>query len=122
MSQDQLKQAVADAALEYIRPLLENDSVIGIGTGSTANLFIDALASVKGLVNATVASSEASAARLKSHGIPVYDLNSVNQVDFYIDGADESNAALQLIKGGGAALTREKIVAAVAARVHLHRG
>ena len=116
MSQDQLKQAVADAALEYIRPLLENDSVIGIGTGSTANLFIDALASVKGLVNATVASSEASAARLKSHGIPVYDLNSVNQVDFYIDGADESNAALQLIKGGGAALTREKIVAAVAAR------
>ena len=116
MSQDQLKQAVADAALEYIRPLLENDSVIGIGTGSTANLFIDALASVRGLVNATVASSEASAARLKSHGIPVYDLNSVNQVDFYIDGADESNAALQLIKGGGAALTREKIVAAVAAR------
>ena len=116
MSQDQLKQAVADAALEYIRPLLENDSVIGIGTGSTANLFIDGLASVKGLVNATVASSEASAARLKSHGIPVYDLNSVNQVDFYIDGADESNAALQLIKGGGAALTREKIVAAVAAR------
>ena len=116
MSQDQLKQAVADAALEYIRPLLENDSVIGIGTGSTANLFIDALASVRGLVNATVASSEASAARLKSHGIPVYDLNSVNQVDFYIDGADERNAALQLIKGGGAALTREKIVAAVAAR------
>ena len=116
MSQDQLKQAVADAALEYIRPLLESDSVIGIGTGSTANLFIDALASIKGLVYATVASSEASAERLKSHGIPVYDLNSVNQVDFYIDGADESNAALQLIKGGGAALTREKIVAAVAAR------
>ena len=116
MSQDQLKQAVALAALEYIRPLLENDSVIGIGTGSTANLFIDALASIKGLVNATVASSEASASRLKNHGIPVYDLNTVNQVDFYIDGADESNAALQLIKGGGAALTREKIVAAVAAR------
>jgi ribose 5-phosphate isomerase A len=116
MSQDQLKQAVADAALEYIRPLLENDSVIGIGTGSTANLFIDALAGIKGLVNATVASSEASAARLKGHGIPVYDLNTVNQVDFYIDGADETNAALQLIKGGGAALTREKIVAAVAAK------
>ena len=116
MSQDQLKQAVALAALEYIRPLLENDSVIGIGTGSTANLFIEALASIKGLVNATVASSEASASRLKNHGIPVYDLNTVNQVDFYIDGADESNAALQLIKGGGAALTREKIVAAVAAR------
>lgn len=116
MSQDQLKQAVAEAALAYIRPLLENDSVIGIGTGSTANLFIDALASIKGLVNATVASSEASTARLKSHGIPVYDLNTVDQVDFYIDGADESNAALQLIKGGGAALTREKIVAAVAAK------
>jgi len=116
MSQDQLKQAVADAALEYIRPLLESDSVIGIGTGSTANLFIDALASIKGLVYATVASSEASAERLKSHGIPVYDLNTVNQVDFYIDGADESNAALQLIKGGGAALTREKIVAAVAGK------
>jgi ribose 5-phosphate isomerase A len=116
MSQDQLKQAVADAALEYIRPLLESDSVIGIGTGSTANLFIDALASIKGLVYATVASSEASAERLKSHGIPVYDLNTVNQVDFYVDGADESNAALQLIKGGGAALTREKIVAAVAGK------
>ncbi len=116
MSQEQLKQAVADAALDYIRPLLENDSVIGIGTGSTANRFIDALASIKGRVNATVASSEASAARLKSHGIPVYELNTVDQVDFYIDGADESNAALQLIKGGGAALTREKIVAAVAAK------
>lgn len=114
MSQDQLKQAVADAALEYIRPLLENDSVLGIGTGSTANLFIDKLAGIKGLINATVASSEVSAARLKGHGIPVYDLNTVNQVDFYIDGADEANAALQLIKGGGAALTREKIVAAVA--------
>ncbi|MCB1855335.1 MAG: ribose-5-phosphate isomerase RpiA [Pseudomonadales bacterium] len=116
MSQEQLKQAVADAALDYLRPLLENDSVLGIGTGSTANLFIDRLAGIKGLVNATVASSEASAARLKSHGIPVYDLNTVDQVDFYVDGADESNAALQLIKGGGAALTREKIVAAVAAK------
>ena len=116
MSQEQLKQAVADAALDYLRPLLENDSVLGIGTGSTANLFIDRLAGTKGLVNATVASSEASAARLKSHGIPVYDLNTVDQVDFYVDGADESNAALQLIKGGGAALTREKIVAAVAAK------
>ncbi len=114
MTQDELKQAVAEAALAYIRPKLDGDTVLGIGTGSTANLFIDCLESVKGLINATVASSEASAARLKSHGIPVYDLNSVDQVDFYIDGADESNSALQLIKGGGAALTREKIVTAVA--------
>ncbi len=114
MTQDELKQAVAIAALDYIRPKLENDSVIGIGTGSTANCFIDCLASIKGQINATVASSEASAERLRNHGIPVYELNSVDQVDFYIDGADESNAALQLIKGGGAALTREKIVTAVA--------
>ena len=114
MTQDELKQAVAQAALDYIRPKLENDSVIGIGTGSTANCFIDCLASIGGQINATVASSEASADRLRSHNIPVYDLNSVDQVDFYIDGADESNAALQLIKGGGAALTREKIVTAVA--------
>jgi len=115
MNQDQLKQAVAAAALDYIRPKLDNDTVLGIGTGSTANLFIDSLASIKGHLSATVASSEASAQRLKSHGIPVYDLNSVDQVDFYIDGADEANSALQLIKGGGAALTREKIVTAVAA-------
>ena len=114
MTQDEMKQAVADAALAYIRPKLENDTVIGIGTGSTANLFIDALARIKGQVNATVASSEASAQRLKRHGIPVYELNTVDRVDFYVDGADESNHALQLIKGGGAALTREKILAAVA--------
>jgi len=114
MTQDEMKQAVADAALAYVRPKLESDTVLGIGTGSTANLFIDALADIKGLINATVASSEASAQRLKSHGIPVYELNTVDQVDFYIDGADEANAALQLIKGGGAALTREKIVTAVA--------
>jgi ribose 5-phosphate isomerase A len=114
MNQDEMKQAVAEAALAYIRPKLENDTVLGIGTGSTANFFIDALASIKGQINATVASSEASAQRLKSHGIPVYALNTVDRVDFYIDGADESNHALQLIKGGGAALTREKIVTAVA--------
>ena len=114
MTQDELKQAVADAALAYIRPHLDDDTVLGIGTGSTANLFIDNLGAISGLINATVASSEASAERLRGHGIPVYDLNAVDQVDFYIDGADESNAALQLIKGGGAALTREKIVAAVA--------
>ena len=114
MTQDELKQAVADAALDYIQPRLENDTILGIGTGSTANLFIDALARIKGQINGTVASSEVSAQRLKSHGIPVYELNTVNQVDFYVDGADESNRALQLIKGGGAALTREKIVSAVA--------
>ena len=114
MNQDELKQAVAAAALSHIRPKLERDTVIGIGTGSTANHFIDRLGAISGEIDATVASSEQSAARLKDHGIPVYDLNSVDRVDFYIDGADESNRALQLIKGGGAALTREKIVAAVA--------
>ncbi len=114
MTQDEMKQAVADAALAYIRPHLESDTVLGIGTGSTANRFIDALATIKGQIGATVASSEASAARLRAHHIPVLDLNAVDQVDFYIDGADEANRALQLIKGGGAALTREKIVAAVA--------
>lgn len=114
MTQDELKQAVASAALDYIRPHLEENTVLGIGTGSTANLFIDSLAALRGQINATVASSDASAERLRAHGIPVYELNTVNQVDFYIDGADETNAALQLIKGGGGALTREKIVAAVA--------
>ncbi|MFO7552562.1 MAG: ribose-5-phosphate isomerase RpiA [Haliea sp.] len=114
MTQDELKQAVAAAALDYIRPHLEENTVLGIGTGSTANLFIDGLAALRGQVNATVASSDASAERLRQHGIPVYELNTVNQVDFYIDGADEANESLQLIKGGGAALTREKIVAAVA--------
>ena len=114
MTQDELKQAVADAALAYIQPRLESETILGIGTGSTANLFIDALARIKGQINGTVASSAASAQRLKIHGIPVYELNTVDQVDFYVDGADESNRALQLIKGGGAALTREKIVSAVA--------
>jgi ribose 5-phosphate isomerase A len=114
MTQDELKQAVADAALEIIRPRLEAETILGIGTGSTANRFIDNLAGARGLFDGAVASSEASAQRLREHGIPVYDLNAVDRVDFYIDGADESNRALQLIKGGGAALTREKIVAAVA--------
>ncbi len=114
MSQDDLKQAVAEAALAHLRPLLESATVLGIGTGSTADRFIDGLAPLRGLIETTVASSEASAERLRSHGIPVSDLNAVDRVDFYIDGADECNHALQLIKGGGAALTREKIVAAVA--------
>ncbi|WP_263080619.1 ribose-5-phosphate isomerase RpiA [Endozoicomonas sp. Mp262] len=114
MTQDELKKATAEAALQRIVPFLEDDMVIGIGTGSTANYFIDALAAHKAAFDGCVASSEASAQRLKSHGIPVYDLNSVQGLRFYIDGADEANDQLHLIKGGGAALTREKIVAAVA--------
>lgn len=114
MDQNAKKKAVAQAAIDYIRTKLEDDTIIGVGTGSTANFFIDYLAEVKGHFDGAVASSEASAERLKSHGIPVYDLNAVDRVAVYVDGADESNAALQLVKGGGAALTREKIVAAVA--------
>ncbi|MEH6551851.1 MAG: ribose-5-phosphate isomerase RpiA [Pseudomonadales bacterium] len=113
MNQDELKRAVAQAALDYIRPHLEEEMIIGIGTGSTANCFIDALAAVKVEFDGAVASSEASAERLRQHGIPVYELNSVNEIRFYIDGADESDHQMNLIKGGGAALTREKIVAAV---------
>jgi len=112
MNQDQLKQAVGQAAVDYIKPHLEKDSIIGVGTGSTANCFIDALAKHKLLFDGAVASSDATAERLKGHGIPVYELNNVGSLEFYIDGADETNDKLQLIKGGGAALTREKIVAA----------
>ncbi|MEM1402041.1 MAG: ribose-5-phosphate isomerase RpiA [Pseudomonadota bacterium] len=114
MNQDALKQQVAEAALEAIEGGLERDSIVGIGTGSTTNLFIDALAGLKHRFDGAVASSEASADRLRKHGIPVYDLNAIDRIAVYVDGADESNEALQLIKGGGAALTREKIVAAVA--------
>lgn len=114
MNQNQLKQAVARAAFELVKQRLRSDSVIGVGTGSTANFFIDELAALKNDINATVASSEESARRLKAHGIPVIDLNAAAEVTVYVDGADEANEYLQLIKGGGAALTREKIVAAVA--------
>ncbi len=114
MTQDELKKAVAQAAIDYIAPRLDSESVIGVGTGSTANFFIDMLAGLKTEFDGAVASSEATAERLKSHGIPVYDLNSAGTLEFYVDGADESNERLELIKGGGAALTREKIVAAVA--------
>ena len=114
MTQDQLKQAVAQAALDLVLPQLTNKSIVGIGTGSTANFFIDLLAKYRMDFEGAVASSEASAKRLKSYGIPVYDLNSVPELEFYVDGADETNEHLELIKGGGAALTREKIVAAVA--------
>lgn len=112
MTQDELKKAVAEAALDYIRNSLQSDMILGIGTGSTANLFIDALAAYKDRFRGAVASSEASAERLKGHGIEVFDLNDVSEIEFYIDGADEANKKLELIKGGGAALTREKIVAA----------
>jgi len=114
MTQDELKQAVAKAAIEHIKDKLKNDTIVGIGTGSTTNFFIDELAKIKGSFDGTVASSEASAQRLKNHGIPVYELNAVDRVTVYVDGADESNDHLELIKGGGGALTREKIIAAVA--------
>lgn len=113
MTQDELKQAVARAAFEYVASKLENDTILGIGTGSTANLFIAELGKIKHDVSGTVASSEESARRLRALNIPVYDLNSVDRVDMYVDGTDEANEYLHLIKGGGAALTREKIIAAV---------
>jgi ribose 5-phosphate isomerase A len=108
MTQDEMKKAAAQAALDYV----ETGSIIGIGTGSTANHFIDLLAGIKGKIEGTVASSVASAERLKKHGIPVFDLNAVGDLSLYVDGADESSHHLHLIKGGGGALTREKIVAA----------
>ena len=110
MNQDEMKQAVARAAIEYVVP----GTIVGVGTGSTANYFIDELAKIKGQIEGTVASSVATAERLEGHGIPVLDLNSVDSLSVYIDGADESNRHLHLVKGGGGALTREKIVAAVA--------
>ena len=114
MTQDELKQAVARAAVEQIKPGLESSTIVGVGTGSTTNFFIDELATIRHKFDGAVASSVASAARLKAHNIPVYELNTVNDVQVYVDGADESNGQLQLIKGGGGALTREKIIAAVA--------
>jgi ribose 5-phosphate isomerase A len=114
VDQNQLKQAVAQAAVDYTLKRIEDDSIVGIGTGSTANCFIDLIAKHRHRFQGTVASSEASAERLRSHGIPVFELNAVAEVHIYIDGADEANPQLELIKGGGAALTREKIVTAVA--------
>ena len=109
MTQDELKQAVARAAIAYV----VDGAIIGVGTGSTANFFIDELAAIKHRIKGTVASSEATAARLRGHGIPVFDLNEVPAIAVYIDGADEITATGAMIKGGGAALTREKIVASV---------
>jgi ribose 5-phosphate isomerase A len=110
MTQDEMKKAAAIKALEFI----ENDTIVGVGTGSTVNFFIDALASMKDKITGAVSSSEESTKRLKAYGIEVFDLNSVDVLDVYIDGADEITRHMAMIKGGGAALTREKIVAAVA--------
>jgi ribose 5-phosphate isomerase A len=109
MTQDQLKELVAREALKYVQ-----DPIVGVGSGSTVFKFIDALASIKHKIDGAVAASEASAERLKKHGIRVFDLNSVNELPVYIDGADEITEHLHMIKGGGGALTREKITAAVA--------
>ncbi len=108
MTQDEVKQAVAREAIKYVQ-----DSIVGVGTGSTANFFIDELGKIKGRIDGAVASSEKSAERLKANGIRVIDLNSVSEIPVYVDGADEITEHMAMIKGGGGALTREKIVAAV---------
>lgn len=112
MTQDELKKAVAKAAIAHV----PEDCIVGVGTGSTANFFIDELARIKGRLEGAVASSEATAARLKAAGIRVFDLNSVDELPVYVDGADEVTRHLHMTKGGGGALTREKIVAAVAGK------
>ena len=112
MTQDELKQAVARAALAYV----VEGKIVGVGTGSTARMFIDALAEMKDRIAGAVASSEDTKNRLEAHGIKVFDLNDVTDLPVYIDGADEINAEMHMIKGGGAALTREKIVSAVATK------
>lgn len=114
MTQDELKRAVALAAADYVAEHTPAGCVIGVGTGSTANFFIDALASLKGRYRGAIASSEATRQRLEGHGIAVLDLNEVEHIPVYVDGADEVDGELNMIKGGGGALTREKIVAAVA--------
>lgn len=114
MDQNELKRAVAKAAADYVRSRLDERSIIGVGTGSTANFFIECLGEFRHDIQATVASSEETARRLKALQIPVIDLNAAPEVTVYVDGADEANKFLHLIKGGGGALTREKIIAAVA--------
>ena len=111
MSQDDLKRMAAEAAIKYV-----DGGVIGVGTGSTVNHFIDLLADIKGKIDGAVSSSEASTERMKKHGITVIDLNAAGELELYVDGADESNRHLHLIKGGGGALTREKIVAGASRR------
>lgn len=110
LSQDEKKQAAAKAAIKYVK----SDAIVGVGTGSTVNFFIDALAEHKHRIQGAVSSSDASTERLKGHGIEVFDLNEIDQLDIYVDGADEITEHKHMIKGGGAALTREKIVSAVA--------
>ena len=107
LSQDELKQQVANAAIDYVK-----SGIIGVGTGSTANYFIDALAQIKHKIDGAVASSETTADSLRTHGIEVFDLNDINGMDIYVDGADEITEHMHMLKGGGGALTREKIVAA----------
>ncbi|MBK5073473.1 ribose-5-phosphate isomerase RpiA [Budviciaceae bacterium CWB-B4] len=109
MTQDELKKAVGWAALKYVRP----GTIVGVGTGSTAAHFIDALGSIKDQIEGAVSSSNDSTAKLKKLGIQIFDCNEVDSLDIYIDGADEINGHMQMIKGGGAALTREKIIAAI---------
>jgi len=110
MTQDEMKKAAAIKALDFV----QEDTIVGVGTGSTVNHFIDALATMKNTIEGAVSSSEESTKRLKAHGIDVFDLNDVSEIDVYIDGADEITQNMHMIKGGGAALTREKVVAAVA--------
>ena len=110
MTQDELKKAVGWAALEYV----PEDTIVGVGTGSTVAHFIDALATIKHKIEGAVSSSEDSTKKLKAHGIPVFELNAVDEIEVYVDGADEITQHMHMIKGGGAALTREKIIAAVA--------
>ncbi|MGO3229150.1 MAG: ribose-5-phosphate isomerase RpiA [Oceanisphaera sp.] len=112
MTQDEMKKAAGWAALEYVTP----GSIVGVGTGSTVNHFIDALATIKDQIKGAVSSSEASSLRLQELGIPLFDLNEISEFAVYVDGADEIDPSMAMIKGGGAALTREKIVAAVAER------
>lgn len=115
MDRDRIKAAVARAAVDLIEPELATDTVVGVGTGSTADLFIDALAGIRHKFDAAVSSSDASTERLRAHGVHVIDLNAAPAVAVYVDGADEVDPSRALIKGGGGALTREKIVAASAA-------
>jgi len=112
VSQEQLKRAAASAAISYV----VEGAIVGVGTGSTANYFVDELAAIRQAIRGAVASSEATRERLERYGIPVFALVDVDEIPVYVDGADEINAALQMIKGGGGALTREKIVAAVAGK------
>lgn len=114
MTQDELKQAVAQAAVDHVLATVAAGSLIGVGTGSTANCFIDALAAHRTRFQGAVASSEATRQRLADHGFPLFDLNDVETLPVYVDGADEIDPGMHMIKGGGGALTREKIVAAVA--------